>query len=79
MEMDNNIELFVGDLSFFCAEDNLLDLFRPFGLVTNVRVRRSENGGHSLMYGFVTMRNLTDAESAAQALNGMLYMGRSLR
>ncbi len=74
-----NVELFVGDLSFFCVESHLLELFRPFGTIVDARVRRSDNKGHSLMYGFVKMENLTEAENAARALNDRLYMGRTLR
>jgi RNA recognition motif-containing protein len=78
-EESPKIELFVGDLSFFCQEQNLLELFEPFGHIVEARVRRSDNKGHSLMYGFVKMSNLAEAEKAAQALNDKLFMGRSLR
>ena len=77
--IEESHELFVGDLSFFCREEHLLDLFSTFGTIVDARVRRSDNKGHSLMYGFVKMENLSDAERAAEALNDRLYMGRSLR
>lgn len=72
-------ELFVGDLSYFCEEHHLFDLFKGFGVVTETRVKRNDRGGRTLMYGFVTMATLSDAEHAAAKLAGRLFMGRAMR
>lgn len=75
-------ELFVGNISFFCHEVDLFRLFSKFGKVLKVRIKRSGaglNGGRTLMYGFVEMAELTDAESATQKLNSMRHMGRDIR
>ena len=73
------VELFVGDLSYFCTEDHLRELFGKFGHVAEARIRRSERGGHSLMHGFIKMTSLDDAQRSAQALDNNMYMGRRLR
>ncbi len=73
------VELFIGDLSYFCTEEQIAALFSTYGTVAETRIRRSDRGGHSLMYGFVKMTSLQDAETAANALNDQLYMGRRLR
>ncbi len=72
-------ELFVGDLSYFCEEHHLFDLFKGFGVVTETRIKRNDRGGRTLMYGFVTMASLPDAEHASKSLNGRLFMGRNMR
>ncbi len=73
-------ELFVGNLSFFCEENHLLELFSPFGRVDSHRVVR--NGGQrrsrSLLYGFVCMSTRKESLQAIDALNGMMFMGRAL-
>jgi RNA recognition motif-containing protein len=73
------VELFVGDLSFFCLEQDLERLFSPFGQILEIVVSRSEKGRHSLLHGFIKMANLRDAEAAAANLNEIPFMGRTLR
>ena len=73
------LEIFVGDLSFFCHEHHLLELFTVHGPVVECRVKRSDRGNRTLMYGFVRMYDLKDAQQAVAALHGKLYMGRALR
>ena len=73
------LEIFVGDLSYFCQEHHLFDLFSIYGPVTEARVKRSDRGNRTLMYGFVRMKELKDAQEAVAALQGKLYMGRAMR
>lgn len=72
-------EVFVGDLSFFCQEHHLLELFSAYGPVFEVRVKRSDRGNRTLMYGFVRMEVLQHAAQAAAELHGKLHMGRKMR
>ena len=72
-------ELFVGDLSYFCKENDLIDLFSHYGVVADARVKRSDTKGKTLMYGFVRMENLKAALSAATELNGSIFMGRKMK
>lgn len=77
--MRNPNELFVGDLSFFCTEQHLQELFSTYGPVSEARIKRSDRGNRTLMYGFVRMEELKHALQAAAELNGKLYMGRAMR
>lgn len=73
-------ELFVGDLSFFCRAHHLEDLFNQYGTVLSARIQLSEKKSrHSLMYGFVKMESADQAKNAITALNGILFMGRTMR
>jgi RNA recognition motif-containing protein len=72
-------ELFVGDLSFFCEEKDLLDLFTRFGSVDNCRIVRNDSKNRSLMFGFVCMSTLEEAVAATNALNNFMYMGRAMK
>jgi RNA recognition motif-containing protein len=72
-------ELFVGDLSFFCAESDLHQMFAPFGKIVKIRIKRSGATRRTLMYGFVIMSSAEEAQRAKDALHGRRYMGRDMR
>lgn len=69
--------LFVGDLSYFCTDDDLAKLFAPFGPVHKAVVRKSKTN-EPLHYGFAEIP-LENAEKAIQSLNGLSFLGRKLR
>lgn len=70
--------LFVGDLSFFCTEVDLVEAFSCFGEILNCEIKRSR-GGDSLMHGFVDFAREADACRAIQHMNGRKFMGRKLK
>ncbi len=77
--VNSSIEVFVGDLSFFCREYDLYDLFSRFGYVLKTRIKRSERDSRTLMYGFVVMQKLEEAQRAVEALHGYRFLGRDIR
>jgi RNA recognition motif-containing protein len=77
--LNNPLALFVGDLSFFCIEENLYDLFSGCGRVVNVEIKRGKATGDSLMHGFVEMDSDQALDSAINTLNGQKFMGRKIR
>jgi RNA recognition motif-containing protein len=75
---DTNRTIFVGDLSYFCTEDDLVPLCSPFGHITAVKIRRG-NQGKSLLFGFVENAHQDSTELAFADLHGKLFMGRNLK
>jgi RNA recognition motif-containing protein len=75
----NNFCLFLGDLSLFCTEKDILAAFSPYGRVTNVRIKRSNENKKHLLYGFVEFASAAEAVQAMQSMNGSLFLGRTLR
>lgn len=71
--------LFLGDLSLFCTEKDILSAFSPYGRVTNVRIKRSNENKKHLLYGFVEYASASEAVQAMQAMNGSVFLGRALR
>jgi RNA recognition motif-containing protein len=69
--------LFLGDLSAFCQENDLYQLFRKFGNVEEIRVKRSKEGT-GLGYGFVTFYEMNSA-AAALELEGTVILGRPVK
>ena len=71
--------LFVGNLSFFCEESHLFDLFDQYAHVNGVRIVRNDNRTRSLMFGFVTLSSVHEAKEMERVLNGSFFMGRRLK
>lgn len=70
--------IFVGDLSYFCTENDLYRLFASVGRsILHISIARK--GEASLMYGFVELDSLEKAEQVSAEFNGQIFMGRKLR
>lgn len=70
--------LFVGDISFFCTEADLVRLFEHYGRVLHVEVRRNA-AGESLRHGFAELENVDAAQRAINDLHSSKYLGRRIR
>lgn len=75
---DASRTLFLGDLSYFCNEEDLCALFSPYGAIMTVRVRRGVTG-ESLMHGFIAMSTPEAARWAIAEVDGLEFMGRNIR
>lgn len=71
--------LFVGDLTIFCTEEDLLNVFSQFGTILNVRIIKDNKTRKALSYGFVEYTTATSAIAAMRQLNGSLLCGRPIR
>src|ERR1700685_390953 len=70
--------IFVGNLSFNTSEDELRQMFEPFGQVDRVSIMTARDTGRSRGFGFVEMASNEDGEKAITALNGTQVGGRTL-
>jgi RNA recognition motif-containing protein len=71
--------VFVGDLSIFVSESDLLAAFQAFGTIFDVKVMRCEETRKNLSYGFVKFADALSAAAAMEALHGQLLCGRPMR
>jgi RNA recognition motif-containing protein len=71
--------LFLGDLSVFCTEKDIRKLFRPFGTIEAIRVKRGTSNKTNLSYGFIRFTYPDSAEQALKHLNGIMFLGRALK
>ena len=71
-------KIFVGNFSFSFTEDQLRQLFEPFGAVDSASVVTDRDTGRSRGFGFVEMANDNEAAAAIEALNGKDSGGRAL-
>jgi len=70
--------IFVGNLSFNTNEDELRQLFEPYGQVDRVSIMTDRDTGRSRGFGFVEMASNEDGEKAITALNGSQVGGRTI-
>lgn len=70
--------LFVGDLSFFCREVDLYELFAKYGAISSVEIKYGRMRD-SMHHGFVEFCSLVSSYAAVKELNGKKFLGRIMR
>lgn len=73
------VEIYVGNLSYETAEDQLRREFERFGKVKSARIISNRFSRKSKGFGFVEMPNRDEAEAAIKALHDKELHGRKLR
>jgi len=63
-------ELYVGNMPFSMTEDQMRELFSPYGTIESLVLKVDKFTGRSRGYGFVTFSTEEEATAAAEALNG---------
>jgi cold-inducible RNA-binding protein len=72
-------KIYVGNLSFDTNDEQLSQIFQPFGAVSSARVIKDKFTDRSRGFGFVEMDNNEEADKAIAALNGKDVAGRALK
>lgn len=70
--------LYVGNLSYSVASEDLQALFEQYGSVRSAQVLIDRETGRSRGFGFVEMDNDAEAEAAIENLDGSEHQGRRL-
>ena len=72
------MHIFVGNLAFTTTEEELAQLFHPYGEIASVRIMTDRETGRSRGFGFVEMPDAIQAQAAIAGLNGTALGGRTL-
>ena len=72
------MDIFVGNLTFTTTEEELAQLFHPYGEIASVRIMTDRETGRSRGFGFVEMPNAIEANAAIAGLDGTALGGRAL-
>jgi cold-inducible RNA-binding protein len=72
------MNIFVGNLAFTTTEEELAELFHPYGEIASIRRMTDRDTGRSRGFGFVEMPDATEARAAIAGLNGTALGGRAL-
>ncbi|KAJ1325130.1 splicing factor CC1-like family [Microdochium nivale] len=70
--------LYVGNIHFSITEQDLQNVFEPFGELEFVQLQKDDNG-RSRGYGFVQFRDADQAREALEKMNGFDLAGRPIR
>ena len=76
--MTQNKKLYVGSLPYSLTEEELKDVFTPFGAVVSARIITDKMTGKSKGFGFVEMEEEEMANKAIEATHGSELHGRTL-
>lgn len=73
------MDIYVGNLSFDASEDDVRNAFAQFGNVESIKLITDRETGRPRGFGFVTMPDSSEANTAIESLNGTELLGRELR
>ena len=73
-----NKKLYVGGLPYSMTEDQLRELFVPYGTIDSIRIISDKFSGQSKGFGFVEMATDDDARKAIEGMNNKEVEGRTL-
>jgi RNA recognition motif-containing protein len=76
---EEQMNIYVGNLSYEVTEEDLKDAFSAFGQVDTVKVIKDEYSGRSKGFGFVEMQDNSSAQSAIDGLDGKELKGRAVK
>jgi RNA recognition motif-containing protein len=72
------MNIYVGNLASDVTEEDLMNLFSPFGQVKEAKIIRDMFSQDSRGFGFVEMPGQTDAQNAIKDLNNQNLKGKNL-
>ena len=73
------MNIYIGNLSYETAEQDIRQAFESHGEVTSVNIISDNQTGTSKGFGFVEMPTKQEAEAAIQALNETELHGRTIK
>jgi len=73
------MDIYVGNLPYSTTEEDITELFSAYGPVERVKLITDRETGRSKGFGFVTLGDQSQLNTAIEALNGFEYQGRALR
>ena len=73
------MNIYIGNLNFNLAEEDLKQIFEEYGAVNSVRIITDKFSGRSKGFGFVEMATEGDAKKAIESLNGSDVQGRNIK
>ncbi len=73
------MSIYVGNLSYDVAEDDLKAVFAEYGKITRVHLPTDRETGRPRGFAFVEMVDEKEEDAAIDALNEAEWMGRNLK
>jgi RNA recognition motif-containing protein len=71
-------KIYAANISFKATEDEIRDLFSPFGKVESINIITEARTGRPKGFCFIELASEEDAKKAIESLNGSIFMERTL-
>lgn len=78
LDRTHKVNIYVGNLAYEVNDDDLRNMFSPFGRVNSAKVIADMYSGKSRGFGFVEMEASADGQKAIAELNGADLKGRAI-
>jgi cold-inducible RNA-binding protein len=75
---ETSVNIYVGNLAFSATEQDVRQLFEPYGAVDTIRIMTDRDTGQARGFGFVEMADDRAARAAIAGLEGKEVAGRTL-
>lgn len=72
------MNIYVGNLSWTMTDEDLSNLFAPYGTVSSAKILKDKMSGRSKGFGFVEIEDEDSARNAISSLNETEVMGRKI-
>jgi len=72
------MNIYVSNLSYATSDQDLMQLFTPYGQVSSAKVIMEKFSNLSKGFGFVEVSDASEGEKAIKELNGTMNDGRPL-
>ena len=73
------MNIYVGSLSYDVTEDEIRDVFTPYGEISSISIIKDKFSGKSKGFGFVEMPKQEEAEEAIKCLDESEMKGRNIK
>lgn len=73
------MNIYVGSLSYDVTEDEIRDVFSPYGEISSISIITDKYSGKSKGFGFVEMPKQEEAEEAIKCLDESEMKGRNIK
>lgn len=73
------MNIYIGNLSYSMTDEEIKEIFTPYGNVLSVKIIFDKQTGRSKGYAFVEMENEEAAQNAIKALNETEVKGRNIK
>ena len=71
--------IYVGNLSFQAAEDDIREVFAEYGTVSRISLPIDRESGRKRGFAFVDLSSEAEEDAAIAALDGAEWLGRDLK
>lgn len=73
------MNIYVGQLPYNVKEDDLRELFNPYGTIASINLIKDRYSGRQKGFGFIDMPDNSEADQAIKALNRSVFKGREIK